>query len=217
MAKRLFDSILAGLGLALLAVPFAGVACLIKLASPGPVFFRQERAGRFGRPFRIYKFRTMTTEQPRGAGAITVHGDPRITWIGQHLRKWKIDELPQLLNVVRGEMSLVGPRPEVLEYVDQYSDDDKRIVLSVAPGLTDFASLRFRNESELLAAQDDPIGYYKSVIMPIKLRYYRFYVRHASLRLDLFIIAQTILTLARDAFARAPAPRAWRRGHEYVG
>jgi lipopolysaccharide/colanic/teichoic acid biosynthesis glycosyltransferase len=218
MAKRLFDIAITGIGLALLAAPFVAIACLIKLTSPGPVFFRQTRVGQYGRPFRIYKFRTMMSEQAPRATTITVEGDKRITWLGRYLRKWKIDELPQLINVILGNMSLVGPRPEVPEYVARYSEEDKRVVLSVLPGMTDFASVRFRNESELLAVQTDPLGYYESVVLPRKTRYYRFYVRHASFRLDLLIIVQTILTLAKDALCGASASHSPRqKGHGYVG
>jgi lipopolysaccharide/colanic/teichoic acid biosynthesis glycosyltransferase len=200
MTKRLFDLTAVLIGLFALAIPLIFLAIILKVFSPGPLFFRQVRVGRSGRPFRILKFRTMTN-QPATA-SVTVGGDPRITPIGRFLRKSKLDELPQLLNVLIGDMSLVGPRPEVPEFVKKYSAEDFSIVLSVRPGLTDFASIRFRNETDLLAKQADPIAYYEKVVMPAKLRYYRFYVRRATVRLDIFIIASTILSVGRDLFSR---------------
>jgi lipopolysaccharide/colanic/teichoic acid biosynthesis glycosyltransferase len=201
MAKRLFDLVAAALGLAILAIPFAAVAIAIKIKSPGPLIFSQIRVGQFGRPFRMFKLRSMAQRTNAEIG-ITVSGDPRITSFGRFLRKSKLDELPQLINILLGDMSLVGPRPEVPEFVAKYSAHDFETVLSVRPGLTDFASIRFRNENELLAQQVDPIAYYEKVIIPAKLRYYRFYVRRASVRLDLYIIMSTFVALGKDMMAR---------------
>jgi lipopolysaccharide/colanic/teichoic acid biosynthesis glycosyltransferase len=201
MAKRLLDLVTAALGLAILAIPFVVVAIAIKIESPGPLIFSQLRVGRFGRPFRMFKLRTMA-QRANPEIAITVSGDPRITATGRFLRKSKLDELPQLVNILLGDMSLVGPRPEVPEFVAKYSPHDFETVLSVRPGLTDFASIRFRNENELLARQVDPVAYYEKVIIPAKLRYYRFYVHRVSVRLDLYIIMSTFVALGKDMMAR---------------
>jgi lipopolysaccharide/colanic/teichoic acid biosynthesis glycosyltransferase len=200
MAKRLLDLTTAALGLTILAVPLVALAIAIKIVSPGPLIFSQLRIGQFGRPFRMFKFRTMAHQTDVKSG-ITVGGDPRITAVGKLLRKSKLDEVPQLFNVLLGNMSLVGPRPEVPEFVEKYSPDDFKIILSVRPGLTDFASIRFRNENELLAQQADPVAYYEKVIMPAKLRYYRFYVRRSGVRLDLYIIMSTFAALGKDMLA----------------
>jgi lipopolysaccharide/colanic/teichoic acid biosynthesis glycosyltransferase len=197
MAKRLLDLTTAVLGLTIFAIPLVALAIAIKIDSPGPLIFAQLRVGQFGRTFRMFKFRTMI-HQTDMEGGITVKGDPRITPIGRILRKSKLDELPQLINVLLGNMSLVGPRPELPEFVEKYSPADFAIVLSVRPGLTDFASIRFRNENELLARQVDPVAYYENVIMPAKLRYYRFYVRRAGVRLDLYILMSTFVALGKD-------------------
>jgi lipopolysaccharide/colanic/teichoic acid biosynthesis glycosyltransferase len=200
MTKRLLDLTTAALGLTILAVPLVALAIAIKIESPGPLIFSQLRIGQFGRPFRMFKFRTMA-HQADAKSRITVGGDPRITAVGRILRKSKLDEVPQLFNVLLGNMSLVGPRPEVPEFVEKYSPEDFKIVLSVRPGLTDFASIRFRNENELLAQQADPVAYYEKVIMPAKLRYYRFYVRRSGVRLDLYIIMSTFVALGKDMLA----------------
>lgn len=190
MAKRAFDLLLSALGLLLLAPVLLLLALWVKLDSPGPVFFRQERVGRFGRPFFIHKFRTMRVDN---AGLqITVGVDPRITRAGRVLRAAKLDELPQLWDVLRGAMSLVGPRPEVPRYVALYPPQLREIVLSVRPGITDPASLSFRNESELLAAAADPEREYVEVVMPTKLRLAAAYVRRATLRSDLRVILATL-------------------------
>jgi lipopolysaccharide/colanic/teichoic acid biosynthesis glycosyltransferase len=190
MAKRAFDLLLSALGLLLLTPVLLLIALWVKLDSPGPVFFRQERVGRFGRPFFIHKFRTMRVDN---AGLqITVGVDPRITRAGRVLRAAKLDELPQLWDVLRGAMSLVGPRPEVPRYVALYPPQLREIVLSVRPGITDPASLSFRNESELLAAAADPEREYVEVVMPTKLRLAAAYVRRATLRSDLRVILATL-------------------------
>ena len=195
-AKRLLDILLSAVGLVVLAPLFAAIALWIRLDSPGPVFFRQERVGRAGILFRIHKFRTMR----RGAFAdrvpdITVGADPRITRAGVFLRRHKLDELPQFIDVLRGDMSLVGPRPEVPRYVAEYPAEARVKILSVRPGITDLASLQFRNESELLARAADPEREYRDVVMPAKLRLAVEYVDQASLAGDLRLIGLTLRAL----------------------
>lgn len=197
MAKRLFDLLLSGLGLLVLSPLLLAVAAWIKLDSPGPVMFRQERVGRFGRTFRIHKFRTMRVDAPSLGPQITVGADPRITRSGRFLRASKLDELPQLWDVLRGAMSLVGPRPEVPRYVAMYPAALRELVLSVRPGITDPASLSFRDESELLARAADPEREYVDVVMPMKLRLAADYVRNASLAGDVRLILATLGALRR--------------------
>lgn len=189
MAKRLFDLICSGLGLLLLWPVLLAAALWIKLDSPGPVLFRQTRVGRHGVPFTIHKFRTMRTAH---GAQITVGEDPRITRAGRLLRASKLDELPQLWDVLRGVMSLVGPRPEVPRYVALYPAELREVVLSVRPGITDPASLRFRNESELLAKAADPEREYVDVVLPAKLRLAADYVHSASLIGDVRLILATL-------------------------
>lgn len=196
MAKRLFDLLGAGLGLLLLAVPGLLVALAIRLDSPGPVFFRQERVGRGGRPFRIHKFRTMRVDAER-AGQLTVGADARITRVGAWLRARRLDELPQLIDVLQGTMSLVGPRPEVPRYVAHYPAALRELVLSVRPGITDPASLQFRHEAEQLAAAADPEREYIEVILPAKLAAAADYARQASLWTDLAVVLRSLKVLAR--------------------
>lgn len=192
MAKRIFDIVCASLGLVLLAPLFLAVAAWIKLDSRGPVMFRQERVGRHGRSFHIHKFRTMRVDAPKLGPQITVGEDVRITRSGRWLRAGKVDELPQLWDVLRGEMSLVGPRPEVPRYVALYPASLREVVLSVRPGITDPASLKFRNESELLRHASDPEQEYIEVVMPMKLALAADYVREASFMGDLRLILATI-------------------------
>lgn len=195
MAKRAFDLFCSAIGLLALAPVFAVVSVLIVRDSPGPVFFRQVRVGRQGGLFRIHKFRTMRHD-PVGKGlSITVGQDPRVTRIGAFLRRYKIDELPQLIDVFRGSMSLVGPRPEVPEYVALYPERDREIVLSVRPGITDRASLEFSDESALLAGASDPQRVYVEEILPRKLRYYRDYVATRTFAGDLDIILRTLFKI----------------------
>lgn len=192
--RRAFDVILAGTGLLLLLPLFAAAAVVVRLDGPGPLLFRQERVGRYGRPFTILKFRTM---RPLAAAtSATVGNTERVLRWGQILRNSKIDELPQLFNVLAGDMSLVGPRPELLRYVALWSEADQTTVLSVRPGLTDLASLVYCYEERLLAGRNDPEDYYCRAIIPRKLRLCRFYVRRAGLALDLWLICQTIGVLA---------------------
>ena len=182
-------------GLILLVPLFAAIAVWIRLDSPGPVFFRQERVGRAGIGFRIHKFRTMRNDPGSAERAITIGADPRVTRAGRFLRRSKLDELPQLIDVLLGDMSLVGPRPEVPQYVATYPDAIRAKVLSVRPGITDPASLQFRNESELLARAADPEREYREVVLPAKLRLAVDYVDHATLAGDLRLLGLTLRTL----------------------
>lgn len=188
--KRLFDIAASAIGLLLLAPVLLGIAIWIKRDSPGPVFFRQERIGRHGQPFRIYKFRSM--RQDNTGLQITVGEDARITRSGRFIRAYKLDELPQLINVLLGDMSLVGPRPEVPRYVALYPAEVRAEVLSVRPGITDLASVQYRSESMLLAQSSNPEQTYVDTILPAKLALCRQYVRERSFWLDLRIIGMTL-------------------------
>ncbi|MFZ1365442.1 MAG: sugar transferase [Brachymonas denitrificans] len=188
--KRLFDIAASCIGLLLLAPVLLGIAVWIKRDSPGPVFFRQERIGRHGQPFRIYKFRSM--RQDNAGLQITVGADDRITRSGHFIRAYKLDELPQLINVLLGDMSIVGPRPEVPRYVALYPADVRAEVLSVRPGITDLASVQYRSESTLLAQSSNPEQTYVDTILPAKLALCRQYVRERSFWLDLRIIGMTL-------------------------
>jgi lipopolysaccharide/colanic/teichoic acid biosynthesis glycosyltransferase len=197
-AARLIDVGIAIL-VTLCALPvMCAVAVLVRVSSRGPVLFRQRRVGRDGVAFWLLKFRTMQvgTDGP----SVTAGGDARVTHIGRFLRQWKLDELPQLLNVLRGDMALVGPRPEVPEYVRHYSDEQRR-VLSVRPGITGVSQLRFRHEESLLAGRADAEVYYLATIMPAKLELDLGYVSHRSLTGDLGLLAQTLAAIV----ARPPA------------
>jgi lipopolysaccharide/colanic/teichoic acid biosynthesis glycosyltransferase len=196
MMKRIFDISVATVGLVILSPLLVLIAVLIKLDSQGSVFFRQVRIGRRRQPFRIYKFRTMIPDAPCTGGLITVGEDPRITRIGRWLRKTKLDELPQLLNVVKGEMSFVGPRPEVPHYVELFHKDYEEI-LQVAPGITDLASLAYHNEAELLGKAEDPEKEYVHHILPEKIRLAKEYVHRSSLRFDLLVILKTLWRISR--------------------
>ena len=190
MLKRLFDIVASGCGLVVLSPLFIVLAIWIKLDSKGPVFYRQVRVGRGNRDFRLYKFRSMRVGADK-QGLITVGGrDPRITRSGYFIRKYKLDEFPQLINVFVGDMSLVGPRPEVRKYVDMYTAEQLR-VLSVRPGITDLASIRYRNENELLEQAEDPDSYYEQVIMQDKLRINLEYVDNHSFVNDIKLIFMT--------------------------
>ena len=195
MTKRLFDLIVATLGLALLALPGFLVALAIRLDSPGPVFFRQERVGRGGRVCRIHALRTMRADAERLGGPLTVGADPRVTRIGAFLRAHRLDELPQLIDVLRGDMSLVGPRPEVPRYVALYPPALREQVLAVRPGITDPASLAFRGEARQLAAAADPEREYVEVILPNKLALAADYAAHATLWTDLGVVARSLRVL----------------------
>lgn len=189
--KRLFDIVASGLGLICLSPLFAVLAVWIKADSKGPVFYRQVRVGKGNRDFRLFKFRSMRPDSDR-LGLITVGGrDPRVTRSGYYIRKYKLDELPQLINVFKGDMSLVGPRPEVRKYVDMYTPEQLR-VLDVRPGITSLASIRYRNENDILAAADDPDKAYVEQVMPDKLAIDLEYVANASLASDLRLIFSTL-------------------------
>lgn len=191
MLKRVFDILFSLLVLIFISPFFIIVAILIKFTSKGPVFYRQVRVGKNGIDFRIFKFRTMFTGSDKGS-LITVGGrDKRITSLGYWLRRYKLDELPQFLNVLVGEMSIVGPRPEVRRYVELYNKEQFQ-VLSVRPGITDYASIKFSNENELLALADDAETEYVNNIMPAKLQLNLEYIRKRSFAEDLKIIIQTV-------------------------
>jgi lipopolysaccharide/colanic/teichoic acid biosynthesis glycosyltransferase len=191
MLKRAFDLAAATAGLVVLSPFLAGVALAIALGSPGPIFYRGERVGLGGRTFRIFEFRTMVVDAEKLGGPSTAGDDPRITRIGAFLRSYKLDELPQLLNVVAGDMSIVGPRPEVRRYVDMYTDEEKQI-LTVRPGITDFASLWNTDEGAVLAGAADPEQAYLELIRPEKIRLQLEYVRRQSFLTDVRIIARTL-------------------------
>jgi lipopolysaccharide/colanic/teichoic acid biosynthesis glycosyltransferase len=196
MSKRLFDLVAALAGLLLLAPLLALIAIVIRCDSPGPAWFRQQRIGRGGVPFDIIKFRTMRHDHG-GGPQLTVGKDARITRAGRFLRHYKLDELPQLINVVQGSMSLVGPRPEVARYVALYPPEVRAIVLSVAPGITDWASICYKDENAILGRSDDPERTYRDTILPAKLAYNLRYVRERGFWTDLRIIASTLLALLR--------------------
>lgn len=191
MIKRLFDLLVSGAALLVLSPLFLVAAILIRLDSGGPVIFKQRRAGLRGKDFFILKFRTMVTDASARGGLLTTGRDQRITGAGKWLRASKIDELPQLWNVFAGEMSFVGPRPEVPEFVAKFSDDYKEI-LKVRPGITDFASIKYRREAEILAESENPEAYYLQEILPDKIRLAKDYVARASFILDLQIILTTL-------------------------
>jgi lipopolysaccharide/colanic/teichoic acid biosynthesis glycosyltransferase len=194
MIKRLFDLTAAFVGLILTAPFFLCVAWLIKKEDSGPVFYRGERVGLSGKPFRIFKFRTMVVDAESLGGPSTPDDDSRITWVGKWLRKNKLDELPQLINVLRGDMSIVGPRPEVKRYADMYTEEEKAI-LTVRPGITDWASIWNADEGAVLAEKEDPEKAYLELIRPKKLKLQMKYVKEQSLWVDLKIIFLTILAV----------------------
>jgi lipopolysaccharide/colanic/teichoic acid biosynthesis glycosyltransferase len=195
--KRAFDLAFSTAGLVLLSPLFLAIALWIRFDSPGPVLFRQVRVGMAGKPFRIFKFRTMLADAESRGPRITAGEDPRITRAGRFLRRYKLDELPQLLNVMLGQMSLVGPRPELPCYVALYPEGVRERVLSVPPGITDYASIEFREESAMLRFAEDPEGTYINRIMPVKLRYYEQYVRNRSFLGDLRLVVQTLWKIRR--------------------
>jgi lipopolysaccharide/colanic/teichoic acid biosynthesis glycosyltransferase len=198
--KRLLDILAAVAGLTLLAPLLAAIALLIKLDSPGPVLFKQQRVGKGFRPFWIYKFRTMKVD-PDGGPVLTIGADRRITRAGALLRRSKIDELPQLINILKGDMTIVGPRPEVPRYVEAFRRDYEEI-LKVRPGLTDLASLKYRDESALLGQSGDPEEEYLRRILPDKIRLAKDYIHRSSLLFDINLIGKTLL---RVVFPRSAA------------
>lgn len=193
--KRMLDVIGSAFGLLALLPALAIIAIIIKIDSPGPIFFRQERVGLRGRPFRIFKFRSMKVGAERAGTALTVRADTRITKAGLFLRRTKLDELPQLINVLAGDMSIVGPRPEVPEFMKFYTPAQRAVILSMRPGITDYAAILFRDESSLLDGQRDPIEVYRREITPVKFGYYELYSREVGLLTDLRITLSTILLL----------------------
>lgn len=197
MIKRLFDLLFSGLGLIILSPLLVVIILWIKWDSQGPIFFRQERVGQFGKTFRIHKFRTMIVDAEKYGTQITVGQDPRITHSGAILRRYKLDELPQLIDVLIGKMSLVGPRPEVPKYVNYYPTSIKNLVLSVKPGITDLASIEFHDENTLLGKAQDPEKTYKETILPIKLKYYVNYAQNNNIWHDIGIILRTLKTISK--------------------
>jgi lipopolysaccharide/colanic/teichoic acid biosynthesis glycosyltransferase len=195
MLKRIFDFLVSLFGLIIFSPLFLIIAVLIKLDSEGPVFYRGERVGKDGKPFRIFKFRTMVKDAEKLGGPSTSADDPRLTKLGKVLRKYKVDELPQLINVLKGEMSLVGPRPEVPSEVETYNEETKKIILSVKPGMTDLATLANLHEEEILKGSEDPHQTYRKLIKPRKLKLAVEYVKKRSFWLDLVIILKTIKSL----------------------
>lgn len=195
--KRLFDVIASGLGLVVLSPLFLVLAIWIKLDSKGPVFYRQVRVGRNNKDFRIFKFRSMRVGADKGS-LVTIGGrDPRVTRSGYWIRKFKLDELPQLINVFIGDMSLVGPRPEVRHYVDYWTPEQMR-VLDVRPGITDPASIKFRNENELMEKAEDPEKYYIEVIMQKKIKLYLEYVEKHNFFYDIALIFKTFWVIVSE-------------------
>lgn len=196
MLKRLFDIIFSFFGL-ILTTSFLGlISLIIKLDSPGPVFYRGVRIGRFGKPFRMFKFRTMVVNADKIGGPSTSDDDPRLTKIGKFLRKYKLDELPQLINVLKGEMSFVGPRPEVPFYVNMFTEEEKKI-LTVKPGITDWASLFNPDEGAVLAGSADAEKVYMEKIRPRKIQRQLKYVKEHSLPKDLKIVLLTLKTVLK--------------------
>jgi len=193
----MFDLVLATIALLLLAPLLLALAAAIRIDSPGPVFFRQQRVGRHGVPFEIHKFRTMVADAPRRGPAVTLDRDPRITRVGRWLRGKRLDELPQLLDVLRGRMSLVGPRPELPRFVAAYPAELRAAVLAVRPGITDPASLAHLDEAAMLGGSADPERDYVEKILPAKLRLQAEYAARATLRSDLTVLWRTLRVLLR--------------------
>ena len=197
IAKRVMDIAISAAALCVLWPVFLLIALAIVIDDPGPVFYRQVRVGRGGRPFRIFKFRTMVVDADKKGLSITVGRDSRITRVGAFLRKTKLDELAQLLNVLCGQMSFVGPRPEVPRYVELYTPYQRQVLL-VRPGITDYASIAYRNENDLLAGADDPEKMYIETIMPDKIELNMKYLREISPLADLRLILKTVIPVITD-------------------
>lgn len=198
LSKRIFDLFFVVPGILLLLPLFCVVALLVKFDSHGEVIFKQTRVGLHGKYFLILKFRTMIAASEAIGPKVTKLSDPRITRSGHFLRKYKLDELPQLFNVLKGEMSLVGPRPDVPEYVDFYPPDMQKVILSVPPGLTDTAFIEFRRENEILMHSKDVVKDYREKVLPIKLDYYQRYVHERSLWVDFKLIISTFFVILRQ-------------------
>jgi lipopolysaccharide/colanic/teichoic acid biosynthesis glycosyltransferase len=215
--KRCFDVVLSGGGLAVLAAPLLAIGLAVKLDTPGPVFYRGERVGRYGRTFRLFKFRSMFVSGVPGPST-TTEDDPRITPLGRMLRRYKLDELPQLLNVLVGDMSLVGPRPQVRWAIERLVGEE-RDILNVRPGITDWASIRFHSEGEIIAASGDPDAdhAYMRLIHPEKTRLQLDYVRQRSIVVDLRILFETLMTLVRTRTVAHEASQLQSQGDVTVG
>lgn len=196
IVKRIFDIVMSLVGLTILGIPMIIICIIIKFSSEGPVFYKQVRVGKLNKDFKILKFRTMIVDADKKGMQITVGRDPRITGIGHFLRKTKIDELPQLINVLKGEMSFVGPRPEVRKYVDMY-DDYQINVLKIKPGITDLASIEYRDESTLLGQSDNPEKTYIEEIMPTKLKLNLKYMQEFSFFYDIKLIFKTLIKIVK--------------------
>lgn len=194
--KRIFDVIASSIGIIILSPLFIIISILIKLDSEGTVFFKQPRVGKNKKIFEIYKFRTMVTNAENIGGQITIGNDSRITRVGSFIRKYKLDEFPQLINVLKGEMSLVGPRPEVPRYVEMYDEEQEKILL-VKPGITDYASIKFRNENDILGQSLDPDREYIENVMPTKIDLNLKYISEISLITDIKIIINTIIAIIK--------------------
>ena len=198
MTKRIFDILSSAIAVVLLSPVMAIIAIAVRRDSDGPAIFRQQRVGRGGKPFTLLKFRSMTSAPSTTSGPlVTAAGDSRVTRVGGFLRSTKLDELPQLVNVLRGDMSIVGPRPEVAKYVALWAQDEREVILLVRPGITDPVTLKLRREEELLAQQSDPEGYYRTVLLPNKARMYAEYVESQSFVGDLGVVARTLAELIR--------------------
>lgn len=203
MTKRLFDLLFSALGLLILSPLILAIAVVIKLTSPGPIIYAGTRIGRRGKPFRLLKFRTMVVNADKIGGPSTSDDDPRVTSTGSVLRRYKLDELPQLLNVLKGDMSFVGPRPEVPAEVDLYSREQREL-LTVRPGITDWASMTFHNEGEILKGSADPHRTYQELIRPEKIRLGLEYVHKRSFQVDMQILLRTLGVLLKT---RTASPR----------
>ncbi|WP_418223345.1 sugar transferase [Clostridium isatidis] len=190
--KRIFDFVISLIGIIIISPILIIVAICIKLDSKGNILFLQKRIGKDGKPFNIYKFRTMVNDAEKLGAQITVGKDSRITRVGAFLRKYKIDELPQLFNVLKGDMSLVGPRPEVPRYVKLYTEEERR-VLKVRPGITDLASIRYSDENDILGKVENPEEYYINVIMKDKLKLNLEYIEKSNIVFDIYLIIKTII------------------------
>ena len=194
--KRLFDLFFSAIGLILILPFFAIVAIFIKFDSPGPVFFRHERVGKDFKPFKLYKFRSMSANAPEKGPLITVGGDSRVTRVGRLLRKTKLDELPQLINVLKGDMSLVGPRPEVPKYVEMFRDE-YRDILQVRPGITDYATIEFRDEEAVLKGYKNPEEGYVRDVLPRKMELYKKYLKNKGLMTDIGLVFRTLWEIVK--------------------
>ncbi len=201
VAKRIFDLAFSAVILVMFLPIVLLLAIWIKSSSAGPVFYRGRRVGLGGVPFYIFKFRTMVINADQIGGPSTAEDDPRITPVGKFIRRYKLDEIPQFLNVLMGDMSIVGPRPEVQQYVDMYTEDEKKI-LTVKPGITDYASIKYHNEGEILAGSSDPEQAYLEKIRPGKLKLQLQYVQNRSFIEDVRIVFETVATLLKTRAGR---------------